>query len=123
MLINVAAPETLRERRVILITSGSRVKRRRNAFSVPSKIRSIYFSQVFLFLACVREEKRRSEFPDPEGFDHALRLGGDHKIPEGLAACRVSPWGISRGFYLDHMIDIEKAPVALDHYLQGERPS
>jgi hypothetical protein len=41
-LIRVADPDTWRERKVMLITSGSKVIRSQNAFLMPSKIRSIY---------------------------------------------------------------------------------
>jgi hypothetical protein len=40
-LIRVAVPETCSDRRVIPITSGSKVIRSQNAFLIPSKMRSI----------------------------------------------------------------------------------
>jgi hypothetical protein len=45
-LMRVAIPETCSDRRVIPITSGSNVIKRKKAFLIPSKIRSIFFLQI-----------------------------------------------------------------------------
>jgi hypothetical protein len=44
-LIRVAIPDTSSDRRVIPMTSGSRVINNQKAFLIPSRIRSIFFLQ------------------------------------------------------------------------------
>jgi hypothetical protein len=41
-LMKVADPDTWRERKVMLITSGSKVIKSQNAFLMPSRMRSIF---------------------------------------------------------------------------------
>jgi hypothetical protein len=43
-LMRVAAPETSSDRRVIPMTSGSKVIKSQNAFLMPSRIRSMYLN-------------------------------------------------------------------------------
>jgi hypothetical protein len=47
-LMNVAVPETPRDRRVILITSGSKVIRSQKAFFIPSMMSSIMYKTLLL---------------------------------------------------------------------------
>jgi len=57
---------------------------------MPSRIRSIIFTQSFLFLAGIREEQGRTEFLDAKFADQFLGVFGHMKSAKALAPAVLS---------------------------------
>jgi hypothetical protein len=61
-LMRVAIPETCRERKVILMTSGSKVTISQKAFLIPSRMSSIFYSK---FKIRISKPETNSNFRNP----------------------------------------------------------
>ena len=117
--IRVAAPEILSESQVIAQTSASKPKTSSTAFRIPCQISSTLNSELVLFLAGDRNEKRLAEFLDAETANHILGLWRDHEIGESLAARRVNPRPVG-GIHFHDGVNIQERFVAFDQNRQAD---